>query len=266
MRKIINESIDNISIINGYNNKLPFVISIPHSGLYITKEMNDKLNNNVILSNSDWYLDELYSFLEELGFTVVINNINRYTIDPNRELIIDDGDNYSNSLVYMKTTFSKDIYNINPSKEDIDYRINKYYKTYHDELQKQIYYKLKDFNKVYLIDLHSFGKDIDTDIVLGDDNHKTMNKEMFYIIKNCFSNSGFTISDNNPYKGGYITKKYGSYNGNCETIQIELSYKKYIDNREFYEEELPEINKDIMNECKKKLEKVFVSIINNIKS
>ena len=157
MRKILNESVGNITVINDRDNKLPFVISIPHSGLYITKEMNDKLNDNVILSNSDWYLKELYSFLEELGFTIVINNINRYTIDPNRELILNNGDNYTSSIVYTKNTFSKNMYKNIPDEKEIQDRINKYYKTYHDELQKQINRKLKVFDKVILIDLHSFG-------------------------------------------------------------------------------------------------------------
>ena len=259
MRKIINRDIKSVIVINE-DSKLPFVISIPHSGLYITKEMNDKLNDTIILSNSDWYLNDLYSFLEELGFTIIINNINRYVIDPNRELIMDSTDNYSSSLIYMKTTFFKDIYKVSPTEEDINNRINNYYKVYHNELQKQIDNKLKVFDKVYLIDLHSFGKDIDKDIVLGDNNHKTMEKKIFNIIKNCFIDNGFTISDNIPYKGGYITKKYGLCNSKCESIQIELSYKKYIDNREFNEEELPQVNKYLMEETKNKLRKVFILI------
>ena len=263
MRKILNESINIVTVINDCNDKLPFVISIPHSGLYITKEMNNKLDDNIILSNSDWYLSNLYSFLEDLGFTVVINNVNRYTIDPNRELILNNGNNYYSSLIYMKNTFSKDIYKINPDEEEINDRINKYYKTYHNELQKQIDNKLKTFDKVILIDLHSFGKDINTDIVLGDDNHNTMNENTFDIIKSCFISSGFTVNENVPYKGGYITRKYGSINGKCESIQIELSYRKYIEDREFYEEELPKINKIIMNDCKSRLKDVFTSIINS---
>lgn len=35
--------------------------------------------------------------------------------------------------------------------------------------------KLSCFNKIYLIDLHSFGKDIDTNIVLGNRNGQTLN-------------------------------------------------------------------------------------------
>lgn len=263
MKKILDKSVEAITIINGNNNKLPFVISIPHSGLYITKEMNDNLRDNVILSNSDWYLIELYSFLEELGFTVVINNINRYVIDPNRELKLDEGEDYSKSLIYLKTTFSKEIYKIKPRKKEIAKRISQYYNPYHAELQKQINIKLNKFDKVILIDLHSFGKNVNSDIVLGNNNHETMSKETFNKIKNCFENSGFCINENTPFRGGYITRKYGISNGKCESIQIELSYKKYIDNRQFMEEESPKVNELIMNICKDKLKETFISIINN---
>lgn len=266
MKKVLNESTKTIEVINSYKNQTPFVISIPHSGIYITKEMNDNMMNNVILSNSDWYLNDLYSFLRELGFTVIINNVNRYVIDPNRELSFSQSDNYCKSLMYLKTTFNKDIYKIPPTKDVINERINKYYNDYHNELRKQIESKLEVFNKVILIDLHSFGKDIDTDVVLGNDNNNTMNKDTFSIIKKCFINNGFSVSENIPYKGGYITKKYGSSNGNCESIQIELSYKKYIDDREFIEEELPKINKTIMENCQSKLKEVFISILNVFES
>ena len=256
MRKIWNDNINIIDIINEDNNELPFVISIPHSGLYLTKNMNDNMNDNIILANSDWYLCELYSFLKELGFTVIINNINRYVIDPNRELSFDNKDNYSKSLIYMKTTFSKDIYKISPTEEEINNRIDKFYQKYHDELQKQINKKLKYFDKVFLIDLHSFGKDIDVGVVLGNDYNKTMSKELFDKIKECFINNDFLVSDNLPYKGGYIVRKYGTYK-NCEAIQIEISYKSYIDNREFMEEELPKINQHLMSNCQEKLKKTF---------
>ena len=155
-----------------------------------------------------------------IAVTIVINNVNRYTIDPNRELVLNNGEIYSSSLVYTKNTFSNDIYKTNLDEDEINDRIEKYYKTYHNELQKQINSKLKVFDKVILIDLHSFGKNIGADIVLGDDNHNTMDKKTFDIIKNSFISSGFVVNDNIPYKGGYITKKYGKCNGKCESIQI----------------------------------------------
>ena len=84
-RKIIDDSLNKVEIINLNNNEIPIVISIPHSGEYVTMKMSNNLND-VFLSNMDWYLDKLYSFLSDLGFTIIINNVSRYVIDINRDI------------------------------------------------------------------------------------------------------------------------------------------------------------------------------------
>lgn len=260
LRKLLDNNTEIIKVINENVNKLPFVISIPHSGLYITKEMNKKLNN-VILANMDWYLPELFEFLEKLGFTMVINNISRYVIDPNRDINITNNESYTKSLIYKKTTFDREMYKIPLNKKEIEDRIKRFYENYHNTLNRLIAEKLKWFNKVYLIDLHSFGKQIESDVVLGNDNGNTMNKELVQYINNLFVYNGFSVSVNNPFNGGYITKHYGKTHGKCESLQIELSYFSYIDKRKFYEEEFSYINKDVMNDCQLRLQKIFEKII-----
>ena len=260
MHKILDEKAEIVKVINSNINKIPFIISIPHSGLYLTSEMNEKLRKDSILANMDWYIPELYSFLEELGFTVIINNVSRYVIDPNRNIENNDFNEYSKSLIYTKTTFNKEIYDKTLSQEEIDERIKNIYILYHKILKQEILKKLKFFNKIYIIDLHSFGKIIGSDIVLGNDNGRTMREEVFSNITNLFTDNGFRVAVNNPYKGGYITKHYGDKNKQCESLQIEISYQSYIDKRVFDEEEYPTINNNVMNTCQKKLRKIFCNI------
>lgn len=260
MHKILDKKTKTLNVINNNVNKLPFVISIPHSGLYLTSEMNNKLKKDAILANMDWYLPELYSFLEELGFTVVINNISRYVIDPNRDINSINSENYTKSLIYKKTTFGKEMYKDILLQEETDSRINNFYKKYHETLERIISEKLTHFNKIYLIDLHSFGKQIKKDVVLGNDNGRTMNEQLFQHIQKLFIANGFDVAINNPFSGGYITKHYGDKNQRCESLQIELSYYSYIDKRTFYEEELPSINTDIMKNCQERLKKIFSEI------
>ena len=87
------------------------IASIPHSSYKITLEMKQNMKTGVILANNDWFLNELYSFLNELDITTVSSNYSRYVIDVNRK--IEDKHNhkkYTESLVYFKTTFYKQIY------------------------------------------------------------------------------------------------------------------------------------------------------------
>lgn len=250
-----------IEIWNDSKNKIPLIVSVPHSGTYIPQTMQEKLLDNVILSNMDWYLPNLYSFLKDLEITTVVNNVSRYVIDPNREIINNINTSYVNNYIYTKTTFNNPMYKTDLENEKIRDRITKYYIPYHQALEKLINDKLSYFNKIYLIDLHSFGKDIDANIVLGNRNGQTLNKEFTMSIKNTLEKLDFIVSLNTPYSGGYITRKYA--NNKIETLQLELSYKKYIDDRTFVNEEFPKINKTLFTETQEKLKTFFEEMLNN---
>lgn len=260
MHRILEKYTNCIKIINEDVHNLPFVISIPHSGLFITTEMNNKMKDGVILANMDWYLPQLYDFLESLGFTVVINNVSRYVIDPNRNIESVGSDEYTRSLIYTKTTFGKEIYDCELAQQEIDERIYNFYNEFHKAIRLLITEKQNHFGKIYLIDLHSFGKQIEADVVLGNDDGRTMNNCLFSYIASQFVDNGFSVALNDPFKGGFITKHYGDINNPCESIQIELSYSSYIDKRIFNEEELPYINKEIMGNCKLRLQNIFSNL------
>lgn len=255
---ILNSNSVKIQLINEDKHDYPFVFSIPHSGTLISENMNNNLIEDVILANMDWYLPQLYNFLQDMGFTVIINNISRYMIDPNRGLDDKTSDSlYNKNLIYTKTTFNKNMYKRTLSQVEIQERINNYYIPYHKEIEKNLKEKLKHFDKVYLIDLHSFGKNVDADIVLGNDYGKTTSKEFFKSIKNEMEKCGFSVNDNRPYKGGFITRNYREKFINCETLQIELWYQTYIDNREFFEEYKPNINKKVFQDTQYKMIYLF---------
>ena len=252
----------NLEIWNEFDNSLPIIVSIPHSGTDLPISMKKNLLDNVILSNMDWYLIELYSFFKDLHITTIVNNISRYVIDTNREIVDNNSDSYTKNYIYTKTTFGYEIYKNIPNEREIKNRIQKYYNSYHEKLSKLIEYKLKKFNRIYLIDLHSFGKEINKDIVLGNVNGKTSSDVFINLIKETLEKYEFKISLNKPYSGGYIVKKYAARN--IETIQIELSYKKYIANRVFENEEFPEKDIKLFYSTQQKLKKTFEEIINKI--
>lgn len=53
---------DLFHVINEFVHVIPIVISIPHSGTYLTQPMKQNLKPNIVLPNTDWYLPVLYSF------------------------------------------------------------------------------------------------------------------------------------------------------------------------------------------------------------
>lgn len=264
-RKYLLDLEERFTVLNKDNHKIPVVISIPHSGLLLTKEMNDNLVDDLVLANVDWYLPKLYSFLEELGFTVIINNMSRYVIDPNREIDFNIQDeSYIHNFVYPVTTFGKEIY-----KEDITYtevmdRVDKYYLSYHSLIEEALEEKFKYFDKVYLLDLHSFGNDLGVDIVLGNDYGKTSSDDAFYLIKDLLNKYYFKVLENDHFKGGYITRYYGNKYKSCEALQIEFCYKSYIFNREYGNEELPLIDEVTFKNAQERMKRFFNNLKNEL--
>ena len=264
MINLLENNINKIETFNLTKHSLPFVISIPHSGIYFPKDMQKKVLDNVLFTNMDWYLPKLYEFLNEMDFTVIINNVSRYVIDPNRNIEQQNIEgNYNNNLVYTKTTFGKDIYTIIPDSKEIKNRIDEFYTPYHSILNQAINEKLKYFDKVYLIDLHSFGKNISTDIVLGNDNGNTTSDLFIHTVNKLLTEQGFKVQNNIPYSGGYITKYYGNEIKDCEAIQLELSYQSYIDSRNFNEEEFPNIDTELLKKTQMRMEKFFMNLKSN---
>jgi len=260
VRKILDEKVRKIETFNLTKHELPVIISIPHSGEYITKNMQENLLENVILANMDWYLPKLCYFLDDLGFTTIINNISRYVIDVNRNINDNKENSYKSMLIYNKTTFENEMYKEQPDLKEVNDRIKNFYISYHQTINKAINEKLKYFDKVYLIDLHSFGRTISADIVLGNDKGKTTTNYFIELIEELLEKEGFKIKNNIPYSGGYITKHYGNEIENCEALQIELCYQTYIDRREFVNEDFPNINEEIFINAQNKMKNFFINL------
>ena len=156
-------------VINEFIHTIPAVISIPHSGTYLTQQMKQNLKPNIVLPNTDWYLPILYSFLQQLGYTVIVNHTSRYVADVNRSLEDAKGTSYKTNVCYTYTTQGYAMYQEEPDVCELKHRIACYYQTYHNKIEKLISEKLNYHNQIYFIDLHSFGLNYGTDVILGND-------------------------------------------------------------------------------------------------
>ena len=249
----------NFDCFNPDLNDFPVIFSLPHSGTLVPDDITESLNKDVPLSNTDWFLKELYSFLPEMGFTVIQNNINRYVADPNRQNFESSLDNnYRHNVVYQENTFGHSLYAEPLSKETIEQRINDFYLPYHAAIESLIRKKLEIFEDIYLIDLHSFfyyprfEKMSPADFVIGNDYDNTSSKAERLWLTNKLFEHNYTVSDNFPFTGGKITKHYGK-NPHINSMQIEIRYNKYIEDRDFIEEELTGFNEDLFNDAQENL-------------
>ncbi|KRN98749.1 N-formylglutamate amidohydrolase [Companilactobacillus kimchiensis] len=261
---------DDFTVYNEAIDELPIVVDIPHSGTEIPLAVQKELIPGILLPNVDWFLQDLYDFVPQQGFTTLENNLHRYLADPNRNAKMTklDGD-YRHEVVYSRTTFGKPIYHNELSETEIQGRIDSFYKPYHDKLQQLLNHKLEKFEKVYLLDLHSFAEypheeNVQAaDVVLGNKTDTTSDMKLREFLTARFEEKGYTVSNNHPFSGGYITQHYGQ-NPRIEAIQIELAYHMYIENRYFGEEELSGVNVGTFTTAKNSLQSIFLSLFDYV--
>ncbi len=67
------------------------------------------------------------------------------------------------------------------------------------------------------------------DVVISDFHGKSSRKDFVELIKEAFTQAGFSISYNWPYFGGGITQMYGRPDEKHHTVQIELNRSLYMD-------------------------------------
>jgi len=239
----------------------PYIFSFPHSGEMLTSDMEWNLTpeSQAFLPNVDWHLPELYKFLEDYKVNIISTPHSRYVVDVNRPPNADTIGNYRRSLVYDTNTWDESIYAIAPSKEEIERRIERYYKPYHDELEALITEKVRVFGKVYLVDMHSFMGPISEDVCLGNRHNLTSSEEFINRIYSAFDSEGFNCVKNKIFIGGYITQSY-AIKDVVETLQIELRYTTYIEEYELDVRRKPSCNTTLFYETAFRLEEVFKKI------
>ncbi len=163
------------------------------------------------------------------------------------------------SIVYETNTWDEEIYALKPSEEEIERRIERYYKPYHEALEALIIEKVKRFGKVYLVDLHSFMGSISADVCIGNRHGVTCSEEFFSKVFDAFTAQNFNVVKNDVFIGGYITKSY-AVKGVVESVQIELRYSNYIDALDLDVAKVPQKNTTLFYETANRLEKVIQAL------
>lgn len=79
-----------------------------------------------------------------------------------------------------------------------------------------------------LLDLHSFGVNLDTDIVIGDGNGTTSRPEIVSRIEGVLDAQGLTVRRNLRFSGGWVIRRFGDH-PRVDAIQIELNQRRYAD-------------------------------------
>lgn len=229
--------------------KYPIIIHLPHSGTYIPEKIITDIKPEFLPpDDTDWHLDELYSFANSLGIILMKAHYSRWVIDLNRNAdatpLYNDGRLITHLCPvtnFTGTNIYKDERKL-VAEQEIEQRKATYYTPYHNTLQKVLNDVKSKFGKVLLWDGHSIRREVPTiskmpfpDFILGSADGQSVPENLINTTLNTFSNSGFNIKHNFLFKGGYITRHFGRPLENQYALQLEMSKDLYlIDNETNY--------------------------------
>ncbi len=216
--------------------KLPFLVSIPHGGTKMPVELSHHtiISAEDLFDDSDAYTAEIYN-VEHMVETQISTDYARAFIDLSRsEKKMPP--KYKDGLIKSVTCYNRPIYASIPTPKMQNLLIQKYYNPYHWRLA----HELENKKIMLALDCHSMAAiapDIAPDkgterplINLGDLDGRACDSAITTLLQSAFvdvfqfKQSDVTI--NAPFKGGYITQKYG--NNPKPLIQIEMNRNLYL--------------------------------------
>jgi N-formylglutamate deformylase len=269
------------------SNEIPLVFDSPHSGEAYPEDFGTKVDIDILKTGWDAFVEDLWGNVIEEGASLIEAHFPRAYIDPNRapddiDLDLVEGgwptpiNPTKYSMCGMGLIRQYAIPNVlmyqNPlSVEAVMSRIKNYHVPYHNGLKKRLDELYEKFGQVWLIDCHSMkskgnAMNIDNgklrpDVVLGNDDGKCADSEFTGLVATSFRERGYSVHLNDPYKGGYIIKHYGTPTQGRHSIQIEINRALYMDEKRFvrsnnfshFKNDLKMITKDISGFIKERL-------------
>jgi N-formylglutamate deformylase len=196
------------------------------------------------LLDTDFFVDQLYDFIDEIGIPMISSTHSRYVVDLNRpanpeQTLYNDGRN-ATSVVPLSTFDGEPIYTSKdhlPNAKQVESRISRYYWPYHHELHSLITEMQTNYGQVLVFDAHSIRRNVPkihqnpfADLIVGDNDQSSCAGLISEVLLNSLSQAkGFDTSYNHPFKGGHITRSYGAPSKGVHTIQLEMSQDLYMD-------------------------------------
>jgi len=234
------------SIIEPKGNKVPILISSPHSGTDFPDEISGNYDEAQIaaLDDTDWFIDKLYDFAPDMGITMICAKYSRWVIDLNRDPesrpLYDDGRvatdlcptiNFNEEPIYKEDQL--------PTRKEIDRRLEEYYWPYYHKTQELLDDLKDEFGTLLLWDAHSIRQFVPTirdevfpDLILGDNNEKSASPQLIKTSLSSLESTRLHVNHNDPFKGGHITRYFGKPGENQHALQLEMTKINYMDNAE----------------------------------
>ncbi len=233
--------------VKAVNAEIPILISVPHCGVQFPEEVKDQFEPKLISApdDTDWFVDQLYDFAPVMGMSMIAAKYSRWVIDLNRDPqskpLYTDG-RIITGLCPTTTFLGEPLYKDKRTEIDqpeIDRRLEKYYRPYHQKIEEEILRLKNKFGKVLLWDCHSIRQFVPTiqkekfpNLILGDADATSASPGLIETTLRSLETGEFEVNHNHPFKGGYITRHFGKPADSIHALQLEMAKVNYMDDSE----------------------------------
>ena len=228
-----------IDVFNYYEGTSPLLISVPHDGIHLPADIRARMTAaGAAVPDTDWHVAELYSFARELGASMLVANYSRYVVDLNRAAS-DDAlypGQVATGLCPLQTFAGDDIYSgSGVNDEEMRQRVTTYWQPYHDRLENALRSLRKRHGYALLWDAHSIASVVPrlfdgelSELNIGTNGGLSCAASATDRVAAVADASSYSYVVNGRFKGGYITRHYGSPESGVHAMQLEIAQRVYL--------------------------------------
>jgi N-formylglutamate deformylase len=235
------------AVVEPEGEETPVVVEVPHAGLGLDPEALAWLTApaRFIGHDADLYVDELFQDAPRHGATLLTAGLSRYVCDLNRsEQDLDErsaetgrGTRAPHGIVWRQTTEEHPALLRPLPHREVQRRLENIYNPYHRALDALLERKLKRFGKVVLLCAHSMPSRSRTprvgvsraQVVIGSQGRTTATRAYIDAPATLAERRGWSVAHDDPYAGGYTTRRHGRPSRHIHAVQLELSRALYMD-------------------------------------
>lgn len=232
-------------IIQPNTSKVPILLSVPHCGILFPEDIQADYVPELIAApdDTDWFVDQLYSFASEMGITMITARYSRWVVDLNRNQeskpLYHDG-RIITGLCTTTDFHGNEIYQEDiPDQNEINRRVELYYTPYHQKVQELLDDLKTEFGQALLWDAHSIRQHVPTirkepfpDMILGSVDETSASSQLVNAALKGLSKGSYELKHNTPFKGGQITRSFGKPDNHQHALQLEMNKVLYMDDTE----------------------------------
>jgi N-formylglutamate amidohydrolase len=221
----------------------PLLVSIPHDGHLLAPGQAQRMTDDALqLPDTDWHVRQLYAFCGQLDASVISANYSRYVIDLNRpasDTALYAGQ-VSTGLCPAKTFAGNDIYRRGSglSSAEQEERITVFWQPYHDRITNSLAEIRERHGYALLWDAHSIASEVPLlfpgvlpDLNIGTHDGRSCAASIASAVMLVANESAYSAVLNERFRGGYITRNYGVPEQNIHAMQLEISQRNYMDEK-----------------------------------